>query len=290
MIPGVVAANSAFVGTSPALWTPLNMSVSPPIYIDARDSTITQSAGFVSAISNLGALGALGELSQSDSAKRPSIVSGELNAQAILRFDGTDDVLTCNTTEGRGIFANVPAAWVFAVYKKRTADAAPTARYLLYTANNAGPVRFGLLCGDSVAGRANKPLIYARRLDADSAASVLSPNSVSGNYFLSFAHANFSTRVGVMRENGGQVASNATLTAAAGNTSNTIPSTSYPLAVGAFVTGTFPSDVDIACVIVGNTNPAAGEAEKLEGWAAHRWGLAGSLPAEHPYKTTAPTI
>lgn len=272
------------------LWAPSNMAVPPPVYFDAGDSVITASGGIVSAISNLGSLGANGDFSQSDSAKRPSIVSGALNAQPILRFDGTDDVLVCNTTEGRGIFANVPAAWVFAVYKKRTADAAPTARYLLYTANNAAPVRFGLLCADSTAGRANKPLMYARRLDADSPASLLSPNSISGNYCLSFAHANFSTRAGVMRENGAQVASNATLTAAAGNTSNTSPTASYPPAVGAFVTGSYASDVDVACLVIGNTNPSAGEVEKLEGWAAHRWGLAGSLPAGHPYKTTAPTI
>lgn len=290
MILGAVAANTAISTAGPALWTPLNLGVVPPLYIDASSSVIAESGGIVSAISNLGSLGANGDFSQSDSAKRPSIVSGALNAQPILRFDGTDDVLTCNTTEGRGIFANVPAAWVFAVYKKRTTDATPTSRYLLYTAIPAGAVRFGLLCAGSAAGRANKPLMYASRLDADSPASLPSPNSVSGNYCLSFAHANFSTRAGVMRENGVQVASSATLTAAAGNTSNTSPSTYYPLAVGAFVTGSLASDVDIACLVIGNTNPSAGEVEKLEGWAAHRWGLAGSLPAGHPYKTSAPTI
>ena len=30
--------------------------------------------------------------------------------------------------------------------------------------------------------------------------------------------------------------------------------------------------------------------EKLEGYLAHKWGLTGSLPGGHPYKTTAPTI
>lgn len=279
-----------FQSAPAGLWAPSNMAVPPPVYLDAGDSVITASGGSVSAISNLGSLGASGEFSQSDSAKRPTIVSGALNAQPILRFDGTNDVLTCNTTEGMGIFANVPAAWVFAVYKKRTTDATPTARYLLYTAIPSGAVRFGLLCGDSTAGMANKPLLYARRLDADSPASLPSPNSVSGNYCLSFAHANFSTREGVMRENGVQVASSATLTAAAGNTSNTSPTTYHPLAVGAFVTGSLASNVDIACLVIGNTNPSAGEVAKLEGWAAHKWGLTASLPAGHPYKTTAPTI
>ena len=30
--------------------------------------------------------------------------------------------------------------------------------------------------------------------------------------------------------------------------------------------------------------------EKLEGYLAHKWGLAGNLPAEHPYKSAAPVI
>ena len=290
MIPGVVAANTA-VSAAPGIpWSPLDMASVPQIYLDAQDSTLTNVSGTCSAISNLGAMGSSGDFLQSTAGSRPAILSAELNGKNVLSFDGTDDVLTCNTAEGRGIFANVPAAWVFAVYKKRTADAAPTARYLLYTGIPAGAVRFGLLCANSAAGMANKPLMYARRLDADSPASLPSPNSVSGNYCLSFAHANFSTRAGVMRENGAQVASKATLTAAAGNTSNTSPPTSYPPAVGAFVTGSFASDVDIACLLIGNTNPSADEVAKLEGWAAHNWGLAASLPVGHPYKTTAPTI
>ena len=29
--------------------------------------------------------------------------------------------------------------------------------------------------------------------------------------------------------------------------------------------------------------------EKAEGYLAHKWGLTGSLPSSHPYKTSAPT-
>lgn len=34
---------------------------------------------------------------------------------------------------------------------------------------------------------------------------------------------------------------------------------------------------------------ASGDVEKLEGYLAHKWGLSGSLSADHPYKTAAPT-
>jgi hypothetical protein len=29
--------------------------------------------------------------------------------------------------------------------------------------------------------------------------------------------------------------------------------------------------------------------QKLEGYLAHKWGLEGNLPADHPYKSAAPT-
>ena len=30
--------------------------------------------------------------------------------------------------------------------------------------------------------------------------------------------------------------------------------------------------------------------QRIEGYLAHKWGLAGSLPAGHPYKSAAPTV
>jgi hypothetical protein len=36
--------------------------------------------------------------------------------------------------------------------------------------------------------------------------------------------------------------------------------------------------------LVGTTNK-----EKLEGYLAHKWGLAGNLPSGHPYKASPPT-
>ena len=43
-----------------------------------------------------------------------------------------------------------------------------------------------------------------------------------------------------------------------------------------------------AYLLVGNP-PSAGDIQKLEGWAAWRFGLTASLPGGHPYKAAAPT-
>jgi hypothetical protein len=39
-----------------------------------------------------------------------------------------------------------------------------------------------------------------------------------------------------------------------------------------------------------DSNLSTLDREKLEGYLAHKWGLTGSLPGGHPYKTAAPTI
>ena len=35
--------------------------------------------------------------------------------------------------------------------------------------------------------------------------------------------------------------------------------------------------------------PSTSDRQRVEGYLAHKWLLTGSLPADHPYKSTAPT-
>ena len=288
MMAGVVAAaRLAPSAAPPAAWTPLNMAVVPQIYLDAQDSVVTDVSGFASAISNLGAMGSAGDFSQAAAGNRPTILTAELNGKRVLSFD--NDLLTASTTAALAIHRNVAAAWIFAVYKKRTLDASPTARYLFFSPRNDTGGRFGMLCADFVAGRANKPYIFAGRLDADAASKLESPNVVQGSYSIAVSSVDFSTRAVFMRENGVEVARNNTFTASAGNTSNT-QSTTSALAIGGFPSGSFFADVDLAAVVIGNTQPSLDDFQRLEGWAAHKYRLTANIPAEHPYKTVAPTV
>lgn len=279
------SAGSSFP-TTLQLWTPLNMATSPRIYLDVQDSSVTDVSGACAEISNLGSLGTNGNFLQGTASNRPSILNAELNGRRVLRFDGSNDVLTCSTAAT--LFRNTGAAWVFSVYKKRTTDGSPTARYLLFSSDAGSLIRFSVLAADNAVGRANKPTMFAKRLDADSAAALESPNVVAGSYVMFMATCDYSTRAGVIRENGTQSAANSALTASAGNTSDT--SAASATSIGALSAGGSAADIDLATVVVSNVMPSAGEIEKLEGWAAHRWGLAGNLPSGHPYKTTAPTV
>jgi hypothetical protein len=47
---------------------------------------------------------------------------------------------------------------------------------------------------------------------------------------------------------------------------------------------------DLAEVLIASDGTDTGTRQKLEGYLAHKWGLAGSLPAGHPYKSKAPTM
>jgi hypothetical protein len=46
----------------------------------------------------------------------------------------------------------------------------------------------------------------------------------------------------------------------------------------------------VAEVVVSNSDSSTTERQLIEGYLAHKWGLAASLPANHPYKTEAPTL
>ena len=44
---------------------------------------------------------------------------------------------------------------------------------------------------------------------------------------------------------------------------------------------------DLAELIITRTAPTTDERQRIEGYPAHKWGLAASLPSTHPYKSRA---
>ena len=286
MIPGILAQRR-HSGGAPALWTPLNMATVPPIYLHAQHSVVTDVDGFCSAISNLGALGSAGDFSQANADNRPSILAAELNGKRILRFDGTNDVLSGGSTAQLNLLRNVNGAWGFLVYKKRTADATALSRAVFICANGTtGSSRFQIKVGDSVGPAPNRLGMSGRRVDGDGLARLSSPNELAGSYVLGLVRMQYSTRLGEVYENGVLAASDSALTSSGSTTSNT--ASVQPLSIGASVAGGIAADIDLAALIVGTGALSVSDAERLEGWAAHEFGLAANLESGHPYKTTPP--
>ena len=280
-------ASTSVVEVTPALWTPLNMATVPPIYLHAQDSAVTDVGGACSAISNLGSLGSDGDFSQATAGNRPLIITNELNGNTILRFDGANDVLTGGSTAQLNLFRNVTGAWGFVVYKKRTADVTALARAVLISANGTtGSSRFQIKVGDSVGPAPNRLGMSGRRADSDELARLSSPNELSGSYVLGLVRMQYNIRLGEVYENGILVASNPTLTTSGTVTSNT--ASTVALSLGASAAGGVPADIDLAAIVLGTGVLSVSDAEKLEGWAAHEYGLTANLPVDHPYKTTPP--
>lgn len=279
-----------FQSGSAGLWTPLNMATVPQIYLDAAASTITQSGGVISAVSNLGSLGSSGDFVQSISSQQPAFLGSAVNGLPVISFDGSDDALECNTSVAKALFQSVAFGWSFLVYKKRTADASPRRRTMVCVfAGPSSGVRYMVTAGYNTAGNADKPNWLGKRQDGDGVNVIpVAGSAVQGSYVSLGCAVSYGGGTMLSHLNGSQTFSGSASTA--GNTSNT--AAAFPLAIGATVAGS-PSDaadIDLAAVVIGNFNLTTTERQKLEGWAAHKYGLTASLPSGHPYKTTAPTI
>lgn len=285
MIPGILAQRRA-AGGQAVLWTPLNMATVPPLYLDAHDGVITSVSGFASTISNLGAMGSSGDFAQADSTRRPSILNSELSGKRVLRFDGTSDWMQCDTAAIRDIFRARNAAWSFVVYKKRAADVTPTNRVLFHFLTDSGTARFTHWCGSGSAGKANVPYVS---FNASGFATVQGNTASVGSYAFSSADLNLTAGTVALHLNG-------VLDASSSAPIGSFPDTSaaggaFPAAVlGARGDAVWMPDIDLAACVVGNTALSASDRQRLEGWAAHKYGLTGNLPANHPYKTAAPTV
>jgi hypothetical protein len=285
MIFGVLTREIRMAIAPAALWTPLNMATVPQIYLDAQDSVVTNVSGACSAISNLGAMGSAGDFAQATASNRPAILAAELNGKRVLRFDGVDDRIIGGSAAQADLFRNKGSAWAFTIHKKRNTETGTAARVILASSTAGGvDARFALYHGFTLP---NTPRIIVKRLDADAYGILESGTQYSGSYNMIMAHMNYATRLGQIYVDGVVAVSNSALTTA-GNTSDTTAGTA--LTIGAWHTGSLLSDIDLAAMVISNTAPSSDDIKRLEGWAAHKYGLTANLPVAHPYKTTAPTV
>lgn len=269
-------------------WSPAAIAGSPPrIWLDDKAQFTMVGA----AVSNwIDRSGSGYQFIQGSSGQRPTRLASELAGRDVVRFDGTDDRLT-NSTGAGAVMRNVMAGWCFAVVRKRNVDASAAHRILFRTDTgvSGGTERFTMRLGSTnVAGRANVPELGIRRLDTDTFASLAGPSAIGTAWHLVLMSQDYAGRVGRIAIDGTQVAINNTLTTA-GATSDT--SSLAAVAIGGHPTvGSNYGDFDVAALLVGagSAIPAAADFQRLEGWAAWRWGLVALLPAGHPYKGAPP--
>jgi hypothetical protein len=277
----IAPAGYIFSSITPALWTPAQLGSALALWLDADDaSTITLNGSNVSQWNDKS--GNARHVSQAVGTAQPLRVLDAQNGRAIIRTDGGDRLE--NTTSN--LFRNVNSATWVAVGKYPTT--APVANGMLLfcsTPTAVSTTRLGLTANPSPGGEFMS--IVGRRLDGDSYATAPSSTPrIANSWFVEVGQANYSAGQANHWTNGTQ-----DLTAAefqtAGNTSDTNPTL---VAVFGPPTLAARNGTEIAEAIALHGPLSTNDRQKLEGYLAHKWGIAANLPNDHQYKTAPPTV
>lgn len=142
---------------------------------------------------------------QTTNANQPRIVNAgtidKLNGQPAFGYVSTGHLVIVSSN----MLRNVDHAELYLVGSSSSTGT----RILWYAMNNASAARFFLSKNFVTAARFG---ISARRLDGDTVGTMSSNTADNANQALVCAVAEYSTRNGILRQNGAQVGSNATLT------------------------------------------------------------------------------
>lgn len=239
------------------IWTPSYLTTA--LWLDAADnSTITLATG-VSQWSDKSTNGR--NATQGTAANQPVLLPLALNGKNVVGFDGSNDSLAYTGT----FFANTSYS-IHSVVARRS-----NASNNWYMGGSGNTANSNLLLGwttDTVYRFAQ----YNNDIDA----------TVTGYSSPTYEIWGTALDTGVGRSiyrNGTLANSNATKTALSSNAGSTIGSS--PVSSTWF-------NGDIAEIIVTTSVLSTTDRQKIEGYLAHKWGLTGNLPSDHPYKVYPP--
>ena len=248
-------------------WTPVNITTS--LWLDAADtSTITIATG-VSQWADKSGNGR--HATQATSANQPTYISSGMNSLGLVDWDGSNDAMTISggtTTTLHSALSSDNTYSMAWVVKPDTIASQPVLLYVpegswkfLVEIENGG----GLYWGDA-------PSNYR--------------TYASGSFF----GANTGTFFTLIKTGSGAGTAHVAGTL---NTSFTNQGglSDTPSLGAAFILGQYPGlfyDGKMAEIIISNYSWDTSERQQVEGYLAHKWGLTSSLPAGHPYKSSAP--
>ena len=241
-------------GAVPELWTP--GEISGAFWFDPNSAAHRSLSGSA-IISLIDVIGGIVTISQGTSGAMPSLQVADLAGHDVASFDGGDRLA------GTVPIYNTNPVSIFAVWK--TTDTSNTDIIAMIgntSTNNGFGISRNISTGyNSFVWNGAEPAIAGT---ANTWAMHLGQRNASG------------LRSGL----------NGVLSA--------YSTTSLNLTSGAISVGTATNGVDgpvngkLAALVVGPFSDS--DIDKLFGWAAHEYNLAANLPADHPYKSTPPTI
>lgn len=255
-------------------WTPENLTNPSKLWLSA-ESAAKDSSNRVSQMQDIS--GNKYHADQTTNTNKPLFVSQE------VRFDGVDDYLTISSS-ANNLFRSVNKAWVFAVFKRDQVDY--NQRPLINFSNNATSARVSFNVGSTE----NQIYFGGRRLDSDSYGRATHEEPIiAGKYYICLGYIDYSANTIELWVDGALSDKNINSFPSSGNTSDTASST-IRIGANAGIVPTVFFNGDLSFTMVGNTQLSTEERQKLEGWAAHKYGLTDNLPVDHPYKNRKPVI
>ena len=261
----VLATSSSGGGNS--LWTPA--SINTQAWYDAAETgTITSSAGNISKWADKSGKGF--DLVV-DGGPGPRTGTDSIGGHNVVDFSTAANTLH---TTSNPFYPTISDAAVFMVANVKTitgqnpmfalTGSTSLSRRWLLNCPFSGNIRFG--CGDFASEPAR--VIYG-------------PNLSSNQKILVGSYCSVSDSVQKIWLDGNEVASD--------NTGHTVTVNAGEFIVLSGITPNFTiDDCSIGeCIIINGTLSQATR-EKIEGYLAHKWGLAANLPGAHPYKSAPP--
>lgn len=263
-------------------WTPASIGVDA--WFDANDSsTLTLSGSNVTQWADKGLFG--GDwLEQPTSGQQPTLVSPGQNGLDIIRFDGVDDFLRFTANYG-DLLRNVGGATIFRVAKWRSTPAAE--KHIVCLLTNTTTSR--AIIGSDASGHHR---LVGRRLDSDAAQVLPTAAAVGAGYQIQCGWIDYANSDAANWIDGTQDGSTTTFQTD-GNTSDTasLYTATEGSAVGAYFSAGTPygvPDIDLGEILIFRSALSTADRQKVEGYLAHKWGIAANLPAGHPYKSSPP--
>lgn len=274
---GVVRARRAASGGGPGSWTPDAIASLYAWYqSDAAGNTYT--GGEYLTLADLTGNGHTATIWTGGSIAATNGIDG----RQTLTPDQSPDPQSMSLTDTHGFAQNRAGVTMAAVYAIDPDDVSATIRTVVAgLTDTLGFTRVGIDASDGSVN--HRPRAYGRRLDADGSATIAAAGG---------AKASATVTIGVFDFANGQLycSSDGTVTSAAypssGNSSNTASATN--LFLGCFPTASGHFRGPIGEVLLFTEALSESDRKHVEGYLHWQWGLEGSLPAPHPFKTEAP--
>jgi hypothetical protein len=248
-----------------APFSPLSLS-GLQLWLDATDSSsITLNSGNVSQWADKSPQG--NNATQATAINQPAYATASVHGLAAVEFDGTDDFMDV-TVPGIGELSTGFFAWVIEPIAEGNTDGYdPSIAFFASDQADLGALHY---IKHNLTG-ASYPLYVPNVLPYDGFGSY----SYGQEAMLSFEKNG--SNAGVFKNGNleGAISRLPDSTTAAGLRLAMQPSPARN------------SNIRV-CEVIACFGSVAGDREKAEGYLAHKWGLAASLPSSHPYKDAAP--